>query len=361
MRILQIIDSLEMGGAERMAINYANGLANHIAFSGIVATRKEGSLKSHIQENVSFICLNKKHAIDFKAIYKLKLFCKKNKVVLVHAHGTSYFTAFLLKLIHPSIKIIWHEHAGARGFETIISNLPLWICSRFFSGILVVNHTLENWCKTVINFQQVLYLPNFTLLDTTENRVTFLKGIDSKRIVCLANLRHPKNHKLLVGVAIKVKSNYPDWTFHLIGKDLNDAYSKQIKQSILENQLENTVFIYGLKEDVHHIIEQASIGVLTSSSEGLPVALLEYGWHKKAVVATNVGEIPLIISDGWNGFIVPSDSKDLFYEALIKCIASESLTKQLGRELYQTIVKNHSEKAVLDKYLNWINKTLKCC
>ena len=318
MRILQIIDSLEVGGAERMAINYANGLASRIEFSGIVASRKEGELKSHIQENVPFLCLNKKYAADFKAIFKLKQFCKNHQVTLVHAHGTSYFTAFLLKLIHPRIKIIWHEHAGARSSEEVLRNLPLWICSRFFNGILVVNHTLENWCKKVLHFQQVLYLPNFTLLDTTENRVTFLKGIDSKRIVCLANLRHPKNHQLLIDVAIEVKNAYPDWTFHLIGKDLNDSYSEQIKRSIKENQLENTVFIYGLKEDVNHIIEQASIGVLTSSSEGLPVALLEYGWHQKAVVATNVGEIPLIISNGFNGFIVPSDAKKMFFEALSK-------------------------------------------
>ena len=40
MRILQIIDSLEAGGAERMAVSYANALANEIEFSGLIATRK---------------------------------------------------------------------------------------------------------------------------------------------------------------------------------------------------------------------------------------------------------------------------------------------------------------------------------
>ena len=101
MRILQIIDSLEVGGAERMAINYANALSQQIDFSGIVATRKEGSLKSHILPEVPFLCLNKRFAADIKAIYKLKMHCKKNDITLVHAHGTSYFTAFLLKLMHP--------------------------------------------------------------------------------------------------------------------------------------------------------------------------------------------------------------------------------------------------------------------
>jgi hypothetical protein len=46
-RIIQIIDSLEAGGSERMAINYANALAENRFFS-LVATRKEGSLLSQL-------------------------------------------------------------------------------------------------------------------------------------------------------------------------------------------------------------------------------------------------------------------------------------------------------------------------
>lgn len=42
MRILQIIDSLAIGGAEKMAVNFANALVEEVEFSGLVATRKEG-------------------------------------------------------------------------------------------------------------------------------------------------------------------------------------------------------------------------------------------------------------------------------------------------------------------------------
>ncbi len=37
MRVVQIIDSLEAGGAERMAVNYANALSKNIEFSGLIA------------------------------------------------------------------------------------------------------------------------------------------------------------------------------------------------------------------------------------------------------------------------------------------------------------------------------------
>ena len=65
MRVLQLIDSLEAGGAERMAVSYANSLSKKIAFSGLIATRKEGQLLSQINQNVDYLFLNKKN--KFKA------------------------------------------------------------------------------------------------------------------------------------------------------------------------------------------------------------------------------------------------------------------------------------------------------
>ncbi len=360
MRIVQLIDSLEVGGAERMAVNYANALAHQIAFSALIASRKEGALKSHIEQQVSFLCLQKKSATDIKAILKLRSFCKKEKIDWIHAHGTSYFTAFLLKLVHPKINIIWHEHLGARVSHQGMQSKILWFCAKFFSGIIVVNHELENWCKSTLHFNNVIYLPNFTMVNTKEKASTFLQGSDSKRIVCLANLRHPKNHQLLVDVAQKLKETHPQWSFHFIGKNLDDAYAVDLKSAIIKNKLEETVYIYGLKEDIDHILQQATVGVIASSSEGLPVALLEYGLHRKAVVATNVGQIAEVITNGVNGFVVDSKDRDSFLEALIKIIDNEALRLKLGSELYQTIAEHHSEKAVISKYINWINKDLQC-
>jgi glycosyltransferase involved in cell wall biosynthesis len=360
MRILQLIDSLEVGGAERIAVNYANALSNRIEFSGIVATRKEGALRNRIEEKVFFNYLKKRFAFDVISIFKLRSICKTNQVKWVHAHGTSYFTAFLLKLVYPRIQIIWHEHAGARSEKMSIHNIILWALSRFFCGIIVVNHDLEHWCKSKLGFDQVIYLPNFTVLNQHESKETFLKGIAEKKIVCLANLRHPKNHKLLIEVAIKLSDSNPDWTFHFIGNDLQDSYSADLKRMIASNKLEEHVFLYGMRQDIDHILEQSAIGVIASTSEGLPVALLEYGLHKKAVVVTDVGEIPLIVDNGVNGFVVPSNSVELFHTALLQLINSSNLRSKFGHQLGEVIENNHSEYVVISKYINWIKDELKC-
>ena len=114
MRIVQIIDSLEAGGAERMAVNYANALANEIDFSALVVTRKEGDLRNQINTNVPYLFLNKGSALDIIALLQLRKFILKNNIEIIHAHGTSFFFAFLLKLVLPSVKLVWHDHLGIR-------------------------------------------------------------------------------------------------------------------------------------------------------------------------------------------------------------------------------------------------------
>lgn len=355
MRILQIIDSLDIGGAEKMAINYANSLAVAVDFSGLVATRKEGHLKTQIHSNVNYLFLQKKSTIDSKAILRLRNYCKENKITHLQAHSSSFFTAFLVKLTLPKISIIWHDHNGLSEFISNKKALLLQICSCFFKGIVVVNYQLKNWADKTLHCKNCIYLPNYTILNPTEAKETLLLGNSGKKILSLANFRFQKNHFLLIDVAKKLKLSHPDWSFHLVGKDFNDDYSEKVKQSIKENNLETNVFIYGSKTDTQNIIEQADIAILTSQSEGLPVALLEYGLNKKPVVSTKVGEIPMIIKDKINGCIVDNYDDEAFYNSLVELIDNPIFRAQIGNQLHQTIIESNSEKAVIKNYLNWLN------
>ena len=354
MRILQIIDSLEAGGAERMAVNYANALVSNIEFSGLVATRKEGPLLNQMDKKVGYLFLNKKSAIDIKALLKLRQFVRQNRVEAVQSHSTSVFLAAMLKLTLPSIKLIWHDHYGDSEFLDKRPTLGLRIMLSFFKGIIVVNQKLKIWAKQQLHFENVIYLPNFPSNEKEVSKQTVLKGIQGKRILSLANLRLQKNHFLLLEVVKKVKMSHPEWSFHLVGKDFEDDYSRQIKDLIVKFELENTVFLYGSKQDVQNILEQATIGILTSQSEGLPLALLEYGRQKKAVVVTNVGEISLLIQNGLNGLLVASGDVASFYESIVQLMENDVLQTNFGNALHQTIMGQYAEEVVIKRYLHWI-------
>ncbi len=354
MRIVQIIDSLEIGGAEKMAINYANALSKKVIFSGLVATRAEGNLKTQINTTVSYLFLNKKSTIDFGAVFRLKNYCKANQIEYLQPHSSSYFIAILVKCIHPKVKILWHDHNGLSEFISREKSFAVKVASFFFKGIVVVNYKLKIWAEKELNCKKVIYLPNFTSIAENVSAETNLKGISGNRILCLANLRDQKNHFFLLEVAEKLKNSHPQWTFHLVGKDFEDDYSKEVKAKIQAKNLSDTVFVYGSKNDVKNIIDQSDITILTSKSEGLPVSLIEYGLSKKPVVSTKVGEIPLIIKDNVNGFIVEPMDTEGFYQKLLKLIETKDLQVQMGNALYKTIVENHSEEGIIANYLKWV-------
>ncbi|MDZ4330062.1 MAG: glycosyltransferase, partial [Flavobacterium sp.] len=100
-------------------------------------------------------------------------------------------------------------------------------------------------------------------------------------------------------------------------------------------------------------------GVLTSQSEGLPLALLEYGWLKKPVVVTDVGEISSLITNGENGFLVAPHKEHLFYEAVVALIDKEFQQLEFGNLLYKKVQDHYSKKAVVVQYLNWLNNSCK--
>lgn len=358
MRIVQIIDSLDAGGAERMAVNYANALVDEIEFSGLVATRKEGALKKQIGEKVNYLFLDKKTRLDIKAVLKLRKHLVNNQVQIIQAHSSSFFLAVLVKVTLPSVKIIWHDHYGNSNFLEKRPKYLLQIVSFFFSGIIAVNEKLRTWSLAILHHKNGIYLPNFA---TVENEViphTYLKGKMGKRIVCLANLRVQKNHFLLLDVASKLKESHPDWSFHLLGKDFQDSYSQELKRKLKKQQLENHVFLYDSCSDVSGVLPQVEIGILTSNSEGLPVSLLEYGLHKIAVVLTDVGQVSSVIADNENGFLVPSNNRDVFYNRLVELIDNKLLQENFAKKMHQKVVTHFLATSIIEKYIHWIRTTI---
>ena len=358
LRIVQLIDSLEAGGAERMAVNYANTLAEVVPFSALVTTRKEGDLKAQLSDQVGYFFLDKKSALGLEAVLKFRKFIKRNKVDVIHAHSTSFFTAILVKLTYPKVKIVWHDHYGTSAFLEQRSTAILRQAAFLFKGIISVNGQLKEWALQYLKCTNVIYLPNFVFF-TAENQnlsQTVLKGTAGRRISCLANLRAQKDHFMLLSVAALLKESHPEWSFHLVGKDFEDEYSASLKREIIAKDLVETVFIYGSKNDVGAVLNQSDIAVLSSKSEGLPVALLEYGFYKKPVVATLVGEIPTVIEQNVTGVLVDSGDVAGFYNELVELIENESKGIFISENLQEHIKLNYSEESVVQQYLEWLGE-----
>jgi hypothetical protein len=132
MRILQLVDSLEAGGTERMAVNLANALASRLEYSALCTTRAEGPLKELLQPEVDYLFLNKGSKVDVGAWKRLHGFLKRNRIDLLHAHSSSYGLAVVMKCLLPGLQVVWHDHYGQSEFLSQRPLQPLKVLARFF-------------------------------------------------------------------------------------------------------------------------------------------------------------------------------------------------------------------------------------
>ncbi len=353
MRVLQLIDSLEAGGAERIAVSCANMLSA-ITKSYLCSTRAEGALLKTVDKKVSYLFLNKKTTIDIFAIWKLKKFIKNNKISIIHAHSSSYFLAVCVKLIHPKLKIIWHNHYGNSEQLSFFQLAILKLASYFFSVNIAVNDNLKKWAIKNLHCKKVYYVPNFVDFSSKNiEKTTHLKGIEGKKIVCLANFRPAKDHFNLIKAFAEVQKKHPEWTLHLVGKIFEDTYSKTLFKTIKKLKLENNTFSYGSCDDVDYILQQAEIGLLSSKIEGLPVSLLEYGKNQLAVIVTNVGDCATVVTHEKNGLVVSKKNSEELEKAIIFYIENPSKLKKDAIAFKNQVKKNHSLDVIIPKLLSY--------
>lgn len=356
MRVLQLIDSLEPGGAEQMAVSYANALSKRIEKSFLCCTRKEGSFRSKISAKVGYIYLDKKKTLDPGALFKLRNFIIENRINLIQAHGSSFFLAVLVKVTLPDLKLIWHDHLGKRALEDDHPGI-LKPMSVFFDGVITVNRALKSWAEINLLCGHVRLFKNF--LPAGWPQPSFdaekrLKEDNSLKIICVANLKHPKDHLTLLKAFKLLTETGHDVCLHLVGKDYLDDYSAVLKEYIKQNRLNETVFLHGKQEDVNSFIRLADIGVLSSTSEGLPVSLLEYGQEQIPVVCTDVGDCANVI--GAYGKLVPPGNPQALAEMLKFYIEKPEERIKDSLAFFEKIKMEFSEEVVITVVINFFQQ-----
>lgn len=356
MKVLQLIDSLRPGGAEKMAVNIANALLPQVEGSFLCCTRQEGMLKEDLKPEVGYLFLNKKTCLDAIAILKLRKYINENEINIVHAHSTSYFLAGLLKLTGSSFKLIWHDHYGDSENLDLRDMKVLRKFSCLFTGTISVNTALKKWAMKNLNCKNVLEIPNFIpdFVPAADAKVMLKGNEDDFKIICVANLRPQKDHFNLLK-AFAILENQSKLSLHLIGEDPGTAYSSSILKEIENSPLKDRIFYYGTQPNILSILQEADLGVLSSRSEGLPIALLEYGISGLPVVCTEVGKCKDTISS--YGKLVSKDNPEDLSKGILFYITHPEEREKDAENFQRRITENYSEKAVIltlvKLYNNW--------
>lgn len=355
-KVIHVIDSFFAGGAERMSLNLANSVNGYEGIEAFLcATRIGGDLEDKINHDLKWIILNKQSIFDFRAYYRFIQYVKLNDINILHAHSSSFFISLIAK-IFTDVKIVWHVHYGKLAYEEP-SKLMIFF-SKFFDYTIVVNKELYDWGvkKLGIPSSKIEYMQNFADLQIT-SKVLDLPGEYGKRIVCVGNVRDEKDHLSLCKAMSYLKEDYSDWTLLLVGEEHNDDCSAKIHQLIQKENLTNVYFL-GVSKDVANILNLCDIGVISSKTEGLPLALLEYGLAGLSVVSTDVGECTNVIENGKSGVLIPKEDPRSLYEGLKRIIEDTALRQRNADKFTHVVEENYSKEIVISRLNEVYRKVL---
>lgn len=322
------------------------------------ASRAGGPLEKFISQGVNYYVLGKKNSLDITAFRMLLKIIRSSRINIIHAHSSSLFWAIAAKLFIRNLKVIWHDHSGARvtdkhknGFYRLLSNKT--------DAVICVNEELAVWSRKHMNvpLERIVMINNFPLLDIVRSQ----PDPDVFTIVCLANLRLQKDHETLVkAVDILAKQDLlKKLKVILAGSEEDSVYSHKIRHLISELGLEKIIDLPGSVNDTASLLAGADCGVLSSVSEGLPVALLEYGMAALPVVVTDVGQCNEVVGRGRYGRVIsPRDAVGLANQ-LLWIIRNYSEASIIGERFREHVTQEYGQDKFMRAYTDLLNMLTK--
>ncbi|HSE21523.1 MAG TPA: glycosyltransferase, partial [Pyrinomonadaceae bacterium] len=297
--VMHLIDSLAAGGAERMTVNLINLLPRSSYRPHLCTTRRDGPLARLVADDVNRLSLKRNHRFDARAFRTMRDYIVENEISILHAHSTSLFIAAVASLFPPHPLLVWHDHYGRYKFD----DRPAWLyrlAATRVSRVIAVNQPLAEWSRQKLHMkaQHVEYVSNFVCESESARPQQLLPGSRGNRIVCVANFRPEKDHLTLIGAFDILTQHYPSAHLLLIGADIEGTYAAQVRAEVRHRRLTDHVSFFGPRDDVSSILKRCDVGVLSSASEGLPLALLEYGVAGLPAVATDVGQCGEVLESG---------------------------------------------------------------
>lgn len=340
MKVLQIVDSLDPGGTERMAVNLAGGLAEAGVESHLCVSRHCGPLASALPTTISAIVLNRRWRFDWRAVARLRAYVVRRQITHIHAHSTSVALGWLSRF-NRNCRLLWHVHTGApqevRGWQMRLGVTSDHICC----ASEAVAHFIRS--RFPLDPRRVTVLPNAVPVPRNDEMLAEpLPGEKGYRMVCVANLRREKDHLTLLHAFAEFAKSYPAWVLLLVGNEPDKNLAKNLRRIADELSVADRVHFLGTRNDVGAILQNCEIGVLSSICEAFPVTLLEYGAAGLPVIATAVGEVPHILRNCESGYLIPPASPRELAERMSVLADNTDLRRTMGAALQKHVQETYS-------------------
>ncbi len=362
MRILHLISSVGLFGAERVAIELSKSLKKTYHCEPILGViRNDYNPHEEISEEAKsndmlYTVFSCRSQFDLKLVFSIKEFIKKNRINIIHCHGykSNFYGLLASKGQIPSVTTNHNWLTSHWKLKIYCLLDSMWI--RFFDRIVAVsNEVKKDMLRYKIPEKKIRVIDNgialerFEKLAETKNMKNQLGFEEKIRIIgTIGNLGTEKGHIYLLEAAKQILDVVKDLKFLIIG---DGRLRKQLEEKSERLGIEKHVIFMGQRRDIPELLTAMDIFVLPSIKEGLPIALLEAMAAKRPVIATRVGAIPMVIENNETGVLVEPKDVTGLRDAIVSLVNDPGRMDLLARKGFDRVCGNFSSDEMGKKYL----------
>ncbi len=293
MKILQVINSLHIGGAEKLVVDLVPLLINKGLDVDILLLNGENTAFKMALENQSVKVYSlgiKNNVYNPFLIFQLCYYIQNYDLIHVHLFPAQYWVAIAKIVSLSKVKLVTTEHntTNMRRDIAVFKRIDRFIYNRYEKIIAISQKAFELLISYLQKNKGISTIQNGVYIVKYKNAVPYTKKEllkimeDNILITMVAGFRDQKDQKTLIRAMLKLPDNYH---LALVGDGLRKDLCEQLA---INSGLNNRIHFLGLRDDVSRILKTSDLIVMSSHYEGLSLSSIEGMASGKPFLASNV-------------------------------------------------------------------------
>ena len=360
MRLAIVVDSLRVGGAQKLISTFAANASAYGITPVIVRLREDSAsvvLDPIREAGVEVVTMQAGSLFNQRRLKRLTDFFKLEKIDLIQTH--LYYSNILGSIAanQTGVPVIatLHSVATPAGWKNNILQLIEDYClNQYATRILAVGNMVaqahvrrykDRKLDVIINGIPKLQPVQNQERDRLRHEIT---GNGSKQIiVTVGRFSRAKGYEDLIQAFKLLHKKDVQPVLLMVGAG---TMVDTIKEQIESNRLSHSVILAGERNDVPQLLASSDVFASSSHREGLPLAVLEAMMAGLPVVATSVGDIPNVVTSD-TGVIVPPHQPAKLAAALEDLLKHPEKRKAMGKAAQVRAWNEYSVDAWMKKHV----------
>ena len=364
LRVMQLISSSGYYGAENMLLNLCasqekSGCRNSLVLFYNVHVPNVEFYERARRRGVSVRMIHCLGRVDWRAVRQIREYVHEDGVNVLHTHGykADIYGFLAARKENKPVVATCHNWVGGTKALDIYNQLDRWMLKKF-NAIGAVSPTVkQQLINSGISESRIKVIDNGIDVEAfaRPEPVTESRTVGGRVIGVVARLDLQKGFEYLLIAVRDLCRSYQRITVVISGEGPD---RRAIEQMIEQYGLQHNVVLAGQQSDMPAVYADMDIFVLPSLNEGLPMTVLEAMAAGKPIVATRVGAVPNVISDGETGLLVkPKDAIGLRH-AIARLLSDPDLCRSMGARAQEWVGRQYTSDAMALQYRSMYEEVL---